>query len=48
VHGTDALTPAEALDIYERNARHMDTAALSAPEQALLTALRVAFKTNPV
>ena len=41
VHGTDALTPIEALDIYERNARHLDTAAMSPAEQALLQALRM-------
>jgi transcriptional regulator with XRE-family HTH domain len=43
VHGTDALTPAEALDLYERNARHLDALALSAAERALLHALRAAF-----
>lgn len=40
VHGTDALTPVEALGIYERNARHLDTEAMSPAEQALLQALR--------
>jgi transcriptional regulator with XRE-family HTH domain len=40
VHGTDTLTPIEALGIYERNARHLDTAAMSVAEQALLQALR--------
>lgn len=40
VHGTDTLTPIEALGIYERNARHLDTAAMSIAEQALLQALR--------
>ena len=40
VHGTDTLTPTEALGIYERNARHLDTAAMSGAEQALLQALR--------
>lgn len=43
VHGTDTLTPTEALDIYERNARHLDVHAMSADEQALLQALRLAF-----
>lgn len=43
VHGTDTLTPTEALDIYERNARHLDLQAMSAEEQALLQALRVAL-----
>ncbi len=46
VHGTDALTPTEALDIYERNARHLDVSAMSADEQALLQALRLAFSTT--
>lgn len=43
VHGTDALTPTEALDIYERNARHLDLSAMADNEQALLKALRLAF-----
>lgn len=40
VHGTDTLSPAEAWDIYERNARHLDMAAMSPTELALLQALR--------
>ena len=47
VHGTDTLTPTEALDIYERNARHLDLQAMSADEQALLEALRLALSPNP-
>ncbi|MBT9463168.1 helix-turn-helix transcriptional regulator [Hydrogenophaga sp.] len=43
VHGIDTLTPIEALSIYERNARHMDTATMSPAEQALLQALRTAL-----
>jgi transcriptional regulator with XRE-family HTH domain len=43
VHGTDTLTPIEALGIYERNARHLDLQAMSADEQALLQALRLAL-----
>ena len=43
VHGTDTLTPVEALGIYERNARHLDTAAMTPAEQALLQALRAAL-----
>lgn len=39
VHGTDTISPLEALSIYERNARHLDTAAMSPAEQALLRAL---------
>lgn len=44
VHGTDTLTPIEALGIYERNARHLDTAAMSVAEQALLQALRTGLR----
>lgn len=32
VHGAETLRPAEALDIYERNWRHVDKAALQAHE----------------
>lgn len=46
VQGTDTLTPSEALDIYERNVRHLDLAAMAASEQALLDALRLAFSTS--
>ena len=40
VHGTDTLSPAEAWGIYDRNARHLDMAAMSPTELALLQALR--------
>ena len=40
MHGSEALTPIEALGIYERNARHLDMAAMSSAEQALLLALQ--------
>lgn len=43
VHGTDELTPAEALSIYERNARHLDAQALEPAERMLIDALRVAL-----
>lgn len=43
VHGTDTLTPAEALGIYERNARHLDAQALEARERDLIDALRLAL-----
>lgn len=46
VHGVDALTPGEALDIYERNARHLDEDSMGDAERALLTALRNAFGTR--
>ena len=46
VHGTDTLTPVEALGIYERNARHLDTAAMSPAEQALLQALQTGLGTG--
>ena len=43
VQGTDHLTPVEAFDIYERNARHMDMASMDSQEQALWQALQQAF-----
>lgn len=43
VHGTDTLTPVEALGIYERNARHLDAKAMAPHEQDLLAALKLAF-----
>ena len=43
VHGTDELTPAEALSIYERNARHLEMQALQPAERMLIDALRVAL-----
>jgi transcriptional regulator with XRE-family HTH domain len=43
VHGTDELSPREALDIYERNWRHLDPATLSPAEQDLVEALRQAL-----
>jgi hypothetical protein len=43
VQGVDHLTPVEAHDIYERNARHLDLTAMSADEQALWRALQTAF-----
>jgi transcriptional regulator with XRE-family HTH domain len=43
VHGLDALTPAEALGIYERNARHLDLDTLEPAERDLMDALRVAL-----
>lgn len=43
VHGTDALTPAEALSIYQRNWRHIDQQALALRERYLIDALRLAL-----
>ncbi|MDP2139268.1 MAG: helix-turn-helix transcriptional regulator [Gammaproteobacteria bacterium] len=43
IHGVDALTPVEALGIYERNWRHLDEGALSPHERQLIAALRLAF-----
>jgi transcriptional regulator with XRE-family HTH domain len=43
VHGTGTLSPAEALGIYERNARHVDAQAMAPHEQDLLVALKLAF-----
>jgi len=41
VHGTDELTPVEALSIYERNWRHVDMQALEPRERHLIDALRI-------
>lgn len=43
VHGTEELTPAEALSIYERNWRHVDVQALELRERQLVDALRLGF-----
>ena len=43
IHGIDELTPAEALDVYERNARHLDAKAMPPHERDLLEALRTAL-----
>jgi transcriptional regulator with XRE-family HTH domain len=43
IHGTDALTPVEALGIYERNRRHLDLDALEPRERELIDALRRAL-----
>ena len=47
VHGTDELTPTEALDIYERNWRHLDLQAMELPERNLVDALRRALGEGP-
>jgi transcriptional regulator with XRE-family HTH domain len=39
LHGVDELSPKEALNLYERNWRHVDEAALSEAELALVEAL---------
>lgn len=39
LHGVATLSPAEALGLYERNWRHVDTAALDPAEAALVNAL---------
>ena len=39
VHGTDELTPTEALGIYERNWRHLDESLLTKQEKELIEAL---------
>ncbi len=41
IHGTDELTPLEALGIYERNWRHVDLQAMEPGEQQLVDALRL-------
>ena len=40
VHGAETLTPTEAIDIYERNWRHVDESALQTHERQLIDALR--------
>ena len=47
VHGTEALTPTEALSIYERNWRHVDSSTVAPHEQHLIDALRLAFGEAP-
>lgn len=39
VHAVDELTPQEALQLYERNWRHLDASALTAAEAKLIGAL---------
>jgi len=39
LHDVDELSPADALNIYERNWRHVDRASLEPAEQALVQAL---------
>jgi transcriptional regulator with XRE-family HTH domain len=41
VHGTDELTPVEALGIYDRNWRHLDVNALEPHERQLVDALHI-------
>lgn len=43
VSGKQEVTPQEALDIYSRNRRHLDSAALSARERGLMDALQQVF-----
>jgi len=43
VHGVNELSAREALDIYERNQRHLDRDAMTPEETRLLDALRIAF-----
>ncbi|MEI7432093.1 MAG: helix-turn-helix transcriptional regulator [Betaproteobacteria bacterium] len=44
IGGATELKPREALDIYERNWRHVEPLALEPREQNLIDALRLAFK----
>jgi transcriptional regulator with XRE-family HTH domain len=41
--GASAVSPPEAFDLYERNARHIDASDLAPNEQALMSALQEAF-----
>ncbi len=46
--GLQSLSPAQAFKLYERNARHIDDAALTQPERELMEALRITFADLPV
>ena len=39
----DTLSPAEALDVYERNWRHLDKSALVDEERELINGLKLVF-----
>ena len=43
VRGADILSAREAMDIYERNQRHLNMDAMNPEEARLLDALRIAF-----
>lgn len=43
LHGVDALSPADALQLYERNWRHVDVAGLAPAERQLVQALADRF-----
>ena len=43
VQGSEYLTPVEANDIYERNAKHLNLSALTPREHSLIRALQIAF-----
>ena len=43
VHGTNELSPREALGIYQRNERHLNLSAMDPTERHLLDALRAAL-----
>ena len=43
VRGADILSAREAMDIYERNQRHLDLEAMTPEEVRLFDALRIAF-----
>lgn len=46
LQGVEELTPREALDLYERNWRHVDGAGLSVQERELIDALSRTFGTG--
>lgn len=48
LRGIDALTPVEALGLYERNWRHLDLQAMQPREHSLVQALRRAREQNHV
>lgn len=46
ISGLATISPIEALEIYERNTRHLDMSAMSEQEQTLLQDLKKAFLRN--
>ncbi len=48
VHGTDVVSPKEALGIYNRNWRHLDEKKMDPREKDLIEALRLTFADGPV
>ena len=48
IHGTDVLTPKEALGLYQRNWRHVKEDELEPRERNLIDALHLVFTDTPI